>query len=157
MSHDRGRRQVGSDEDDKEPVVRPRGRRVLPSHTVDRGDVTALTFFIDGQGSAITTGFKGVVDAPFDGELIAGYLYLDQSGSIVVDVWKDTFANYPPTNADTITAGAELTITTDTDVQDLALVDWERRFFTGDVFGFNVDSITTATWCYVSLWARRFG
>ena len=128
-----------------------------PQGTETPRQLLPFSFFIDGQGSAITTGFKGVVDAPFNGVIVSGRLYLDQSGSIVVDVWKDTFANYPPTNADTITAGAELTISTDTDVEDLILAGWNKGFSRGDVFGFNVDSITTATWCYVSLWARRLG
>ena len=32
------------------------------------------------------------------------------SGSIVIDVWKDTYANFPPIVADTITASAKPTL-----------------------------------------------
>lgn len=152
-----GRRPIGGEALDGEPDPIGLGRRIIAPSFDSPTSLTSVAFFIDGQGSAVSTGFAGVVDVQFDGELIAGYLLLDQSGSIVVDVWRDTFANYPPTNADTITAGAELTISSATNVEDSILSGWTKRFTKGDVFGFNVDSITTATWCYVSLWARRLG
>jgi hypothetical protein len=65
------------------------------------------------------------------------------SGSIVVDVWKDTYANYPPTVADTITASAKPTITTATKSEDSTLTGWTTSVAAGDVFGFNVDSVTS--------------
>jgi len=65
------------------------------------------------------------------------------SGSIVVDIWKDTYANYPPTVADTITASAKPTITTATKSEDSTLTGWTTSVSAGDVFGFKVDSVTS--------------
>lgn len=65
------------------------------------------------------------------------------SGSIVIDIWKDTYANYPPTVADTITASAKPTITTATKSEDATLTGWTTSITAGDVLGFKVDSVTS--------------
>ncbi|KKK74954.1 hypothetical protein LCGC14_2878580, partial [marine sediment metagenome] len=84
----------------------------------EAGDVTVLSepastvqFVIDGGGGTITTGDKGHLEAPFNCTLTGGHGMADQSGSIVVDIWKDTYANFPPLDADSITASAPVTIT----------------------------------------------
>lgn len=100
----------------------------------------ALAFVIDGGGSAITTGIKGDVQVPFAGTITAVTLLADQSGSIVVDIWKDTYANFPPTDADSITASAPPTITTATKNTDSTLTDWTTSITAGDILRFNVDS-----------------
>lgn len=100
---------------------------------------------IDGGGSAITTGTKGYVECPFAGTIVQATVLLDQSGSIVIDVWKDTYANYPPDDSDSITAAAPPTVSTATKSQDSTLTGWTTSVAAGDIFGFNVDSITTAT------------
>jgi hypothetical protein len=75
----------------------------------------------------------------------------DQSGSIVVDVWKDTYANYPPTNADTITASAKPTISSATKSQDATLSGWTTSVAAGDILAFNVDSVTSIQRVTISL------
>lgn len=102
-----------------------------------------INFVIDGGGSAITTGVKGFVQIDFACTIDSVTLLADQSGSIVVDIWKDTYANYPPADADTITASAVPTITTATKSTDATLTGWTTSIAAGDILGFNVDSITT--------------
>lgn len=103
----------------------------------------SLNFVIDGGGSAITTGVKGFIEIPFAGTITGWTALGDQSGSIVVDVWKDTYANFPPTVADTIAGTEKPTISSATKGQDLALSSWTTSISAGDIIGFNVDSITT--------------
>ena len=67
----------------------------------------------------------------------------DQTGSIVVDIWKDTYANFPPTDADSITASAPPTISTATKAQDATLTGWTTSIAAGDILRFNVDSVTS--------------
>ena len=105
----------------------------------------SLSFVIDGGGSAITTGVKGDLVCPFAGTITGWTILGDQSGSIVVDVWKDTYANFPPTVADTIAGTEKPTITTATKGQDLSLSSWTTSVAAGDILRFNVDSITTLT------------
>lgn len=100
---------------------------------------------IDGAGAVLTTGLKGFKSFPVAGTITAVRLLADQSGSIVIDVWKDTYANYPPTVADTITASAKPTISTADKSEDVTLTGWTTSISAGDIFGFNIDSVTSIT------------
>jgi hypothetical protein len=102
---------------------------------------------IDGAGAVITTGVKGFIYIPFNCMIVAATLMSTDAstltGSIVIDVWKDIFANYPPTVADTITASALPTLSTAKSSQDTTLTGWNKTVRAGDVIGFNVNSVTT--------------
>lgn len=105
--------------------------------------VDTIGITIDGGGSAITTGVKGYIQVPYGCTIDRVTLLADQSGSIVIDIWKDTYANYPPTDADTITAAAPPTITTAVKSQDSTLTGWTTAITADDILGFNVDSCST--------------
>jgi hypothetical protein len=105
----------------------------------------AVEVILDGGGVALTTGLKGFVQVPFSGTITGWTLMADQSGSIVVDVWKDTYANFPPTVADTITAADKPTISAAQMAQDLAPTGWTTAVTAGDVLAFNIDSVATVT------------
>jgi hypothetical protein len=100
---------------------------------------------VDGAGSVITTGVKGYRSIPVTGTIVSARVLASQSGSIVFDIWKDTYANYPPTVADTITASAKPTLSSATKAEDTTLTGWTTAVTAGDVLGFNVDSVTTIT------------
>lgn len=104
-----------------------------------------ITLVIDGGSSVITTGQKGYISLPVAGTLKKWrILSLDgTTGSIVIDVWKDVYANFAPTVADTITAAAKPTLTTDVKAESSTLTGWTTAFSAGDIFGFNVDSVTS--------------
>jgi hypothetical protein len=114
-----------------------------------------IPFIIDGGGSAITTGIKGDLHIPFACTITAVTMLADQSGSIVVDIWKDTYANYPPVDADSITASAPPTVSAATKATDSTLTGWTTSITANDILGFNVDSITTATRATIALRLRR--
>jgi len=115
------------------------------------------TFTIDGGGSAITTGVKGYVRVPFNCVITGWDIVADQSGSIVVDVWKDTYANFPPTVADTIAGSEKPTLSSAQKNQDLSLSTWTTNLTDGDYLGFNVDSVSTVTRVTVTLICTRMG
>lgn len=118
-------------------------------------DTFDVAFIIDGGGSAITTGVKGDLALDFSATINQVTLLADQSGSIVVDIWKDTYANYPPTVADTITASAKPTISSATKSKDSTLTGWTTTVSSGDTLRFNVDSATTVTRVVVILKMTR--
>lgn len=118
-------------------------------------DTTDLAFIIDGGGSTITTGIKGDIAVDFGGTITQVTMLADQSGSIVVDIWKDTYANYPPTDADSITASAVPTISTATKSKDSTLTGWTTTITAGDTLRFNVDSVTSITRVIVVLRVTR--
>jgi hypothetical protein len=124
---------------------------------VDAGDnqVVGINFLIDGSGAAITTGIKGDIMIPFACTINQVNLLADQSGSIAVDIWKDTYANFPPTDADTITASAVPTISSATKDEDATLTDWTTAIAAGSILRFNVDSCTTITRCTLVLKVTR--
>jgi len=117
--------------------------------------VTTLNFVIDGSGSVITTGVKGDMVVDFACTINSVTLLADVSGSIVVDIWKDSYANFPATVADTITAAAKPTISAATKAQDSTLTGWTTSIAAGDVLRFNVDSAATITRVTVALKVTR--
>ncbi len=121
----------------------------------DQQDKHAIVFIIDGGGAEITTGIKGAVVLPFKCEILNIRGVTDQVGSIVVDLWKDSFANYPPTDADSITASATPTISADNKGEDTSLTGWTKTFNQGDVLMFNVDSVSTVEWASITLRIKR--
>ena len=100
---------------------------------------------IDGGGSAITTGIKGYVEIPYSGTITGWTILADQTGSCVIDVWKDTYANYPPTLADTIAGTEKPTLSSANKNQDNTLTTWTTSVTAGDIIAFNVDSASTVT------------
>jgi hypothetical protein len=117
--------------------------------------ISTIGITIDGGGSAITTGVKGYIRIPFSGVIVKATMLADQSGSAVVDVWKDTYANYPPVDADSITAAAPPTISAAIKSEDATLTGWTTTVTAGDTFGFNVDSAATITRLTLILDIRR--
>ena len=91
---------------------------------------------VDGAGTAITTGSKGVRYIPFDCTVTGWDIRSDISGSCVFDVKRSSVS----------LAGTEKpTLTASTSNQDLALSTWTTSLLTGDVVEFVVDSASTLT------------
>ncbi len=122
---------------------------------VYENDFYTLQFQFDGGGAAITANSKLDFEIPVAGVITQATCLADQSGSIVFDVWVDTYANYPPTVADTITASAKPTISSATKAQDSTLTGWTTTLAAGSTMRVNVDSITTITRCVLSLKVRK--
>ena len=79
----------------------------------------------------------------------------DVSGSIVVDIWKDTYVNFPPADVDSITASAPPTISAAQKSQDSTLTGWTTAVAAGDILAFNVDSAATVTRVTISIRATK--
>lgn len=123
-------------------------RANLLGDTVQR----AIVLLIDGGGSAITTGVKADIPIEFDATITGWTLVADQAGTIQIDLWKDTLANFPPTDADSITGAAPPALAgspAPQQDQDTTLSGWTTSLSRGDVLRVNVDStsgtITRAT------------
>lgn len=107
--------------------------------------ISTVGITINGNGSAITTGVVGDVLVPYGATITQATILADQTGSIVIDVWKDTYANYPPTVADSITAAAPPTISSSNKSQDATLTGWTTSISAGDTIRFNVNSCSSIT------------
>jgi hypothetical protein len=125
-----------------------------------RGDESALERHISGGGSAITTGMKGFIDVPFDCWIEEAALEGQTSGSLVLDLWKCTYAQFDggsthPVDGDSITASAPLTISSGTKVRDTSLTGWTRTLTKGDIIAPNVDSNDNLTLVTLVLKVRK--
>lgn len=65
------------------------------------------------------------------------------SGSTVIDIWSDSYGNYPPTDADSITAAAPPTLTAAVKATDSTLTGWSRAITAGTILRFHIDSVAT--------------
>lgn len=103
--------------------------------------VASIGYSIDGGGGTITTGSLGAgLSIPFNCTINSVTLLADVTGSIVIDIWKDAFASYPPIVADSICGSAKPTLTSSDKMEDTTLTGWTKTITAGDVLRFNVDS-----------------
>ena len=121
------------------------------------GQYDALEFVIGNGTDAITTGEKGHIEVPYPCDIQSIRLFADASGSIVVDLWKDTYANFPPTVADNVTGtGTKPTLSS---TQKAELTDFTNYTTTtlaaGDVLAYNVDSANTVKRVTISIRVRK--
>jgi len=109
----------------------------------------------DGGGSTLTTGVKLDVVIPFNCTINSWTILADQSGSIVFDIWEDTYANYPPVVGDSIVAAAKPTISGATKATSSTLTGWTTSLSVGDTLRFNIDSVSSITRCILTLAVTR--
>jgi hypothetical protein len=115
---------------------------------------------LDGNGAALTTGVKGYLICPFNATITGVTLLGDQSGSIVVDIWKCTEAQFDagsthPVVGDSITASSKPTITTATKYNDTTLSGWTTTVTAGDIFAYDISSVSSFQRVTVALQANR--
>jgi hypothetical protein len=116
----------------------------------------SIEYVINGGGSAIAPGIKGDLEIPSACTITKATAMADQNGTLVVSIWKDTYANYPPLVGDNITAGAPITIVAgNAKIQDSVLTGWNKTINANDILRFNVDSCTSITRVVISLIATK--
>jgi hypothetical protein len=135
------------------PTASATNRGVLTSTQYSNIASKSFGIVIDGGGNPLTTGIVGDVVIPFNCTITSWTIIADQTGSIVIDVWKDTYANYPPTVADTIAGSEKPTLSSASKNQDLALTTWTTAVTAGDIIRFNIDSASTVTRVTLSIQA----
>ena len=124
-------------------------------------DEDVIVFIIQGgtqntpAAITATTPIKGYLPVPFDCEVWRWRVVADQSGSIVVDIWQDTYANFPPTVADTITGTDKPTLSLVDDNESTALTGWTRELVKGRMLAYNLDSVATVQRATVTLYVKR--
>lgn len=108
-----------------------------------------------GNGSQLLTGVQGDFSIPFTCVITGWTLLADVNGSLVIDIWKDTYANFPPVAGDTITGGNKPTLSTTNKNQDSTLTGWTTLINAGDILRFNIDSSSTITRAVLALTLRK--
>lgn len=108
----------------------------------------AIGILIDGGGSAITTGVKAAVEIPFACTITAARVFSvdNTSGAISIQLWKDTYANFPPTVADLSDTFAIAASGVKSEETGLSIA-----VTAGNIIIFNVDSCTSIKLALLSL------
>lgn len=117
--------------------------------------ITEIGVLIQGGGAVIPTGVAFDLPIAFKGTITGVEMLADQSGSIVVDIWKNSFANYPPVVANSICAAALPTISAGIKSQDFALVGWNKALVSGDILRFNVNSVSAIKRITITLFVTK--
>ena len=107
---------------------------------------------LDGGGSPITTGYKGATVVAFAGRIIRWCILADQTGSLVVDVWKCPFASAPPDSGDSITGSSKPTLSSQQKAEGYPGTLWAADVQPGDVIAFNVESASGVQRATLCLW-----
>ena len=109
--------------------------------------IRSLTYVIDGSGAAIPEGIVGDIRVPRTSTIKKVTLLADQDGDVEVDIWKDTYANYPPTVADSICASALPALSSASKYEDSTITGWTTSITAGDILRVSVvaDSVATIT------------
>jgi hypothetical protein len=122
----------------------------------DEMKVDNIPFRLNGNGFAIVAGTKyPVVEVPWNCTIVGARILLDQSATMTVDIWKDTYANYPPTNAQSITAAAPIGSTAAVKGEDTTLTGWNTTLLEGDILLINVDANDNAQFATIVIDVRR--
>jgi hypothetical protein len=95
---------------------------------------------IHGNAAPVGTGVQADIQVNYDCIIQEVTVLADQSTTTVLDLWKDTYANFPPLVADTITASAKPTMTAAEKATDATLTGWTKQITAGDIIRVNVDS-----------------
>lgn len=142
---------VGLDGNEYVPIVQSgTTKRVTTAKIGQVGQAAVLPgsieFLIDGNGGVISARTWGYLTVPFNAALTSAELFSDQTGTIIVNVWKCTYAQFDagvmhPTAADSITGGNPPTITNSTKYRDTSLGGWTVTLTKGDILAFNVPDV----------------
>lgn len=116
---------------------------------------SAVTVVFDGGDADIAAGIKTDIVMPFSCVIQEVTVLSSQEGSIVIDIWKDSYSNFPPTEADSITASAKPTISSSNKSKDSTLSGWTKTLSGGDILRVVVDSCTGIRNCMLSLTVLR--
>lgn len=106
---------------------------------------TALMATFDNGSSALLVNMQTELFVPFSGRITGWYLMGDRAGSAVVDVWRDSFARFPPTLADSITNGVLPQVTNASAQSSTNVSDWNVIVSKGDVLRPIINSVSSFT------------
>ena len=115
-----------------------------------------LSFIFDGGGGVIAVNTKIYCPYKLPTFTISEWeIETDVTGSIQFDIWSDTYANYPPTVADTIVASDHPLLSAANHGSGTALTGWTTTIAKDNTLVANVDSCGTITKATLTLYGKR--
>lgn len=135
-------------------LLRWDGAKLVP-YTLAQTTTVSKQLFIDGGGSAITAGAKGFFYVEVASTITGWQLAADQAGNCLINIWRDTFANHPPTSADIISPAGAPYLDAMARNSGTDMTGWTTSVPAGSMIRVNVQSASTITMLMVSLVMTR--
>jgi hypothetical protein len=114
---------------------------VTPSGGGGGGTFTRGATFVNPAGLTLPVN-DVAVEIPAACTITAATVLLSGAASCVIDVWRDSYANYPPTVADSICGSNKPTVASATKYRDATLTGWTTALSAGDILIFKLESIS---------------
>jgi len=119
-----------------------------------RANTSEIVFVIDGGGSTISTGLRGSLEVPFNCNVVSWTILTDQNGTIVMNVFNETYSTWGSTLPRP--AGAELVLDVPVSITSSAsknnyTLSPQASIAASNVLSYNVFSISTITRASVCL------
>ena len=118
---------------------------------------TTLQIPFSGGGADIAVGTQLNIQVPWN-VTVTGWRLVSGSGSgsIVIDIWKNSFVNYPPSVAETVAGSEKPTLSSAETAEDLSLTTWTDVSWDAEEWvRFNVDSCSGVQSCTLVLLVDR--
>lgn len=131
------------------------GNKSVPAYIAGaRFDVLLDSISVQFVGGISANDIRDI-QVPYACTVLGWSIFGTVSGSIVVDIWRDTVANFPPTVGDSIAGTGKPTVTTATYATGNTTGWGSTALAKDDILRFNVDSVTSFTQVTVSLTVQR--
>ena len=109
-----------------------------------------INFVLDNGSQDITTGSKGQLNLDVTGRIESWMLVANTTGSIVIDIKKDTYTTYP--DSFTSIVGSEYPrLSNAKKARDESLSTWSTQLTAGDILDFDVVSCSGVQKCSLFL------
>jgi hypothetical protein len=115
-----------------------------------------LSITIDNGNNEITSGVKGIINVPFNGQILGWSIITNSVGSAVIDIYRDSFDNftYPGSSLNSITGVNKPTINSQTKVKSTNLNTWITNINKYDVLTINIDSVVDINYLNFNLYLK---
>jgi len=110
-----------------------------------------IEFVIQGRNTVPQVGIFCDLLIPYNLIITGWTLVSNKSGSIVIDLWKSTYATFPPTIANTVTGSAKPTLVSTNKNTSTTLTGWAIIWSKNEILRVNIDSAATANKFTLSL------
>lgn len=130
---------------------------ITPGAGTETGEAADLEIVLDGGGQPIAAGIKCDVPIDFDCAVTGWTLLGDQAGSIRIDLWKSTYAAFPPVVAGSMPgANANKPQATGALKAQGGVAGWTvAAIAAGEIVRVNVDTVAAFTRVTLGLALRR--
>jgi PKD repeat protein len=97
----------------------------------------------------------GYAEVPFNCVVERVTLVADAVGSIVVDIWRDLYALFPPTALDSICSLTLPTLGSAQKYQNIVLPGWQRILYAGDILAIAYSGSSGLALCTLAIYGER--